>query len=128
EALLDQTVPDWREARAYCCGPAPLMDAARRIWQSAGIAEHLKLEAFAVARPSGDPSVRHQVAVQRDGAAMRFDAAGNQTVLESGERAGLALKHGCRQGICHECVCRLHSGVVKDLVTGEVIEGDGQPV
>jgi ferredoxin-NADP reductase len=128
EALLAQHAPDWAESAAYCCGPAPLMDAARALWARAGIAQKLKLEAFGVARPSGDASVRHKVAVQRAGATMRFDAAGNQTVLESGETAGVQLKHGCRQGVCHECVCRLHSGVVKDLVTGEQVEGDGQPV
>lgn len=128
EALLDRYAPDWRSASAYCCGPTPLMDAARAIWTQAGISQKLKLEAFGVARPSGDPSERHQVAVQRDGTALRFEAAGHLTVLESSEHAGVMLKHGCRQGICHECVCRLHSGVVKDLSTGELVEGDGQPV
>lgn len=128
EALLDQHAPDWREAAAYCCGPAPLMDAARALWAGAGLHGRLKLEAFGVARASGDPSARHAVSVLRGGATVRFEAPGNLTVLDSGEKAGQALKHGCRQGVCHECVCRLHSGVVKDLTTGEHIEGDGQPV
>jgi ferredoxin-NADP reductase len=128
ETLLNQHVPGWQSGAAYCCGPAPLMDAARGIWRQAGISQQLKLEAFGVARASGDPSVRHQVAVVRNGAIVHFDAPGNLTVLDSSEKAGLALKHGCRQGICHECVCRLQSGIVKDLITGEQVEGDGQPV
>lgn len=127
-ALLDQQAPGWRNLPAWCCGPAPLMDAAREIWKDAGIATRLKLEAFAPARPSGDPSVRHHIEIARDGAALQFDAPGNETLLVSGETAGFALKHGCRQGICHECTCRLHSGSIKDLVTGERIDGDGQPV
>ncbi|MFT3858813.1 MAG: iron-sulfur cluster-binding domain-containing protein [Aquabacterium sp.] len=126
--LLAQHAPDWQASAAFCCGPAPLMDAARALWRDAGIAPKLKLEAFGAARPSGDPSVKHQVTVVRDGAAKRFDAPGNQTVLESSEKAGLLLKYGCRQGICHECACRLNSGVVKDLITGQQVEGDGQPV
>jgi ferredoxin-NADP reductase len=128
EALLDQHAPDWRKAAAYCCGPAPLMDAARALWAQSGIAQRLKLETFGVGRAGGHASARHSVSVLRGGATLRFDAPGHATVLESGEQAGLTLKHGCRQGVCHECVCRLHSGVVKDLVTGKQIEGDGQPV
>ena len=42
-------------------------------------------------------------------------------------RAG-CLKHGCRQGICHECTCRLHRGSVQDLSTGQRIDGEGQPI
>jgi ferredoxin len=49
-------------------------------------------------------------------------------LLVAGERAGLHIKHGCRQGICHECTCRLRSGTIQDLSTGLRIEGEGQPV
>jgi stearoyl-CoA 9-desaturase NADPH oxidoreductase len=127
-ALLNQHVPDWTTAKAYCCGPAPLMDAARQIWADAGLGQQLKLEAFGAGRPSGDPDARHQVSIERAGVAQNFEAPGNITVLESGEKAGHAIKHGCRQGICHECTCRLNSGVVRDLITGQQIEADGQPV
>ena len=48
--------------------------------------------------------------------------------LDYFEKAGHAIKHGCRQGICHECTCRLNSGAVRDLTTGEQIHGEGQPV
>jgi ferredoxin-NADP reductase len=127
-ALLAQHAPAWTSSTAYCCGPSPLMDAARALWKEAGLSHQLKLEAFGAGKPSGDPSARHQVSISREGADMTFEAPGNQTVLESGEKAGYAIKHGCRQGICHECVCRLKSGIIKDLTTGEQIDGDGQPV
>jgi stearoyl-CoA 9-desaturase NADPH oxidoreductase len=127
-ALLDDRMPGWRGVSSYCCGPAPLMDAARAIWQEAGLMAHLKLEAFAPNRPTGDANARHQIRIQRGEQAMAFDAPGNQTLLESGEKAGHALKHGCRQGICHECTCRLNSGSIKDLTTGEQIDGNGQTV
>jgi ferredoxin len=104
------------------------MDAARQIWADAGLSQQLKLEAFGAGRPSGDPDARHQISIDRAGVALNFEAPGNATVLESGEKAGHALKHGCRQGICHECACRLNSGVVRDLISGQQVEGDGQPV
>ena len=92
------------------------------------MSQRLKLEAFAPARPSGDPNARHLIHIVREGQAIDFEAPGNETLLVSGEKAGHAIKHGCRQGICHECTCRLNSGSIKDLVTGERIDGDGQPV
>lgn len=136
-ALLDRLLPNWTQVPAYCCGPAPLMDAARALWhqaaQAAGpdgqaIAARLHLEAFAPPRPSGDPHAQHAVRLVRHEVAQQFQAAGDQTILVAGERAGFAIKHGCRQGICHECTCRLQSGSVRDLGTGERIDGEGQPI
>ena len=59
---------------------------------------------------------------------LAFEAPATETVLVAGEQAGFAIKHGCRQGICHECTCRLNHGALRDLTTGEQISGQGQPV
>ncbi len=134
--MLGRLVPNWTKIPAYCCGPAPLMDAARAIWKEAGstnwkntgIAARLHLEAFAPAKPSGDPHARHEVRIVRDAETKSFQAAGDQTLLIAGETAGLSIKHGCRQGICHECTCRLNHGSVRDLTSGERIDGEGQPI
>ena len=128
ESLLHDTVPSWTSAATYCCGPAPLMDAARRIWADAGVGRHLHLEAFAAPTPSGDPNARHHVTLHRAGESREFNAAGNLTLLVAGEQAGFQIKHGCRQGICHECTCRLHRGSVQDLGSGQRIDGEGQPI
>ncbi len=127
-ALLMKHAPSWETSITYCCGPSQLMDAARRLWRDAGHADLLKLEAFAPSRPSGDPLARHKVAMIKSGAQIAFEAPGNETILISGEKAGHALKHGCRQGLCHECTCRLNSGVIRDLTSGDQIEGEGQAV
>jgi stearoyl-CoA 9-desaturase NADPH oxidoreductase len=127
-ALLDQYLSNWQQTRAYCCGPAPLMDAARAIWAQAQSSSHLQLEAFAPAKADGDPNTQHHVHIARGKEALVFDAPGNKTLLEAGESSGHAIKHGCRQGICHECTCRLNTGVIKDLSTGEEIHGQGQVV
>lgn len=128
KALLDSILPQWPQLPAYCCGPAPLMAAARTLWQEAGSSANLHLEAFALAAPDGDPLARHEVQYVRDAQTKPFVAAGNQTLLAAGEQAGLSLKHGCRQGICHECTCRLHSGSVRDVQSGARIDGEGQPI
>lgn len=104
------------------------MDAARALWNEAGAAHQLRLEAFAPPKPTGDPDARHQVTLVQATVPQAFEAAGNQTILVAGEAAGLVLKHGCRQGICHECTCRLRSGSVRDLLNGERIDGEGQTI
>jgi ferredoxin-NADP reductase len=126
--LLDAQMPHWAQAEAYCCGPAPLMDAARALWTQAGASPRLHLEAFAAAKPSGDPHVRHAVRLTRGNVPQQYEAPGDQTLLVAGETAGLSIKHGCRQGICHECTCRLNQGAVKDLTTGETLSAEGQTI
>ena len=127
-ALLSQTLPHWTQVPAYCCGPSPLMDAARQLWREAGAAKQLHLEVFAPPKLSGDSHAVHQVQLERQHHTHCFTAPGDQTLLIAGETAGLTLKHGCRQGICHECTCRLRSGSVRDLTSGERIDGEGQPI
>lgn len=127
-ALLDRSAPHWRMVPAYCCGPAPLMDAARTLWSESATVGRLKLEAFGAAKPSGDPNVRHKITLKRGNEELAFEAPATETVLVAGEQAGFAIKHGCRQGICHECTCRLNHGALRDLTTGEQISGQGQPV
>lgn len=127
-ALLQEQVPDWLSQPAFCCGPAPLMDTARALWRDTGVASHLHLEAFTAPQASGDPLARHAITVRRDAQVRQFEAPGNLTLLVAGEQAGVALKHGCRQGLCHECTCRLQRGSVQDLSTGQRVEGEGQPI
>lgn len=39
-----------------------------------------------------------------------FEIAGNETILEAGLRAGLALPYGCSNGSCGDCKCRVADG------------------
>lgn len=128
KALLAEHAPDWQTAAAFCCGPSPLMDAARGLWKEAGISQKLKLEAFGAAKPSGDPKQRHHVHLARRHDVIDFEAPASETLLVAGEHAGFAIKHGCRQGVCHECTCRLNEGAVQHLGSGEQINANGQTI
>lgn len=44
-----------------------------------------------------------------------FDAAGEETVLQAAERAGLAPPSSCRNGTCRTCIQQLDHG---DVVYG----------
>ncbi|BBY32600.1 stearoyl-CoA 9-desaturase [Mycolicibacter minnesotensis] len=113
--VLDGEVPDWRVRQTWACGPAALLADAERAWAAAGIADHLHVERFAVAR----------TAVAEGGGTVTFAASGKSvaadaatTLLEAGENAGVSMPFGCRMGICQSCVVMLVAGQVRDLRTG----------
>jgi ferredoxin-NADP reductase len=115
---LDAIEPAWRDTPTYVCGPAPLMDAARAIYASAGADDRLQTEAFTLVQVLAEAGT--------DGGTLRFDGADLEVVddgrpiLEQAEAAGLAPEHGCRMGICHTCVRSLTCGSVRDVVTGDL--------
>jgi ferredoxin-NADP reductase len=118
---LDRAAPRWAEAEAFVCGPAPLMDSARALFERSRRGDHLHTESFTVpplgaATGSLDGTVRFgasEVGVPSDG----------RPLLLQAEAAGLAPLSGCRMGICHTCTRRLCSGVVRDAVTGDLTNG-----
>ena len=134
-AQLDAIDPEWRSAETYVCGPAPLMDSARRIFAEASphpnegpadLSAQLHTEAFTlgnVLAEAGDAG--GQVQFNRSGARVEADG---RTLLELAESAGLQPAYGCRMGICQTCTCPLAEGAVRNVVTGEVSASRGQPV
>jgi ferredoxin-NADP reductase len=116
---LDQLCPDWRERQAFVSGPREMLDALQDHWKTQGDPGLLEMERF-------QPIVG-SAGVGGAGGSIHFlesdkvvDCSGETPILVAGEEAGLTLPSGCRMGICHTCVGRLHSGQVRDLRTGEV--------
>lgn len=114
-AALDGQVADWRERQTWACGPEGMLNQAQKVWSSAGIAERLHLERFAVAKaaPAGAGGT---VTFARSGRAVAADAA--TSLMDAGEGAGVQMPFGCRMGICQSCVVSLVDGHVRDLRTG----------
>ncbi len=126
EAQLDLAEPQWRDAEAYVCGPAPLMASARTCFEGAGRSAHLHTEAFTLASFVAEAA--------EVGGLVRFQATGTQLpsdgrpLLTQAEAAGLAPESGCRMGICHTCTRSLTCGTVRDAVTGELTTSGGTGV
>jgi len=123
---LVDLVPDWAARQAWACGPAGLLDALAERWQQAGIPDALHVERFQPPTPA---------AVDGSGGTVRFTASGvvaeagpGTPLMAAGEAAGAVLPSGCRMGICHTCVGRLRSGVVRNLHTGAVHDTPGESV
>jgi ferredoxin-NADP reductase len=115
---LDAIDPAWRSTETFLCGPAPLMDGARALYDAAGVADRLHTEAFTLAQVIAeagavDGTLRFgtsSIAVANDG----------RSILEQAEAAGLSPDHGCRMGICHTCTRSLTCGTVRNIVDGEL--------
>lgn len=120
---LDAVVPDWRDRPTWACGPAPLLDALGERYAAEGVADQLHVERFrpVVAAP-GAAGAGGRVRFAASG--READADGETPLLVVGERAGVLMPHGCRMGICRTCVCELRAGSVRDLRTGERVDGD----
>ncbi|MFZ1286658.1 MAG: ferredoxin reductase [Candidatus Phosphoribacter sp.] len=121
---LDRLVPDWREREVWACGPTGMLDACEIHWDAAALAERLHVERF-----------RPHLVVTGEGGTVTFvktgtvvESDGSRPILDVAEEAGMIMPHGCRMGICFQCVLPLREGAVRDLRTGDLTyaaPGDG---
>jgi ferredoxin-NADP reductase len=112
---LGEEVPDWRRRQAWACGPEGMLDNAERVWSTAGIAERLHLERFAVSKAAAHGQ-GGTVEFARSQKTVTADAA--TPLMDAGESVGVQMPFGCRMGICQSCVVGLVDGHVRDLRTG----------
>ena len=116
----------WFDAEVYVCGPAPLMDAVRDLFDEAGAGDRFHQEAFTLPNfvtEAGD--VSGTVTFAASGQAVESDS---RPILDLAESAGLTPASGCRMGICHTCTRSLTCGTVRDAVTGDVTTVNGADV
>ena len=115
---LSESVDDLDERQVWACGPAGLLEMAETHWG----ADRLHTERF-----------RTETVVTVEGGTVTFSstgtlthAAGDQSLLDAGEAAGVLMPSGCRMGVCFGCVAPLRRGAVRDLRNGALTTaGDG---
>jgi ferredoxin-NADP reductase len=120
--------PRYAEAETYVCGPPPLMQAVRELWEDDALEERLHVEHFvppALPAPAADEAATGTVRFEGSG----VEAANTGlTLLEQAEAAGLTPEHGCRMGICHSCTCSMTAGTVRNVQTGELLTGSDEDI
>lgn len=115
---LRAAAPWYADAQTYLCGPPPLTDDLRELFEREGLGERLHTEAFTATVPfaggdeaSGDVRfTRSEIGATNTG----------RTLLEQAEAAGLSPEHGCRMGICYSCTQNKASGAVRNAKTGDI--------
>ncbi len=125
---LEAICPDWRERETFLSGPRGLMDVLEAHWKAQGDPARLRMERFQPVIGRGDADVGSGGTVTFRVTEATAQCAVGVSILVGGEQAGALLPFGCRLGICHTCVGRLHSGQVRDLRTGELHGEPGQTV
>ncbi|MGW4484437.1 ferredoxin reductase [Amycolatopsis sp. NPDC004368] len=115
---LEQAAPWFRDAETFLCGPKPLMDAARELFEAEGLGERLHTEEFTAPPLTFDTEAAEgTVRFARSG---RECANSGKPLLEQAEDAGLSPEHGCRMGICFSCTQVKTAGRVRNARTGEI--------
>jgi ferredoxin-NADP reductase len=125
---LDRLCGDWRERDAYISGPNDMLDSFARHYEQAGIPERLHLERFQPKLGLGDGEEGEGGTIAFLGSECEAQSDGSVPILVAGEQAGLDLRYGCREGICHTCVGELRSGKVRDLRNGKVHGQEGEVI
>jgi ferredoxin-NADP reductase len=115
-SFVKSAVKEPGECDHFICGPAPFMDSTRRILGTLGVApERIIQESFG---NSTAPAPRPAAAVEAN-SSVEFVKSGKtcsvrqgQTILQTAEEQGVAIRFGCRQGQCGTCKTKLVAGNV----------------
>lgn len=121
---LAALVPDCADRSTWLCGPASFMEMVQARWDAEGLGDRLACEHFRAPVARRAPGVPVRVRATRSNRS--FTTTGERPLLVEAEAAGLAPKHGCRMGICRTCRCRMTSGSVENLRTGQVTSEPGR--
>jgi ferredoxin-NADP reductase len=117
-AAMKTICPEYLSAETFVCGPNALIEAAESIWARGSRAGNLHTETFKLPEPVVNAAdATGSVTFARSGVSVENDG---QSLLLQAEQGSLSPRHGCRMGICHTCVCRVESGTVRHVRTGEV--------
>ncbi|MBF6211886.1 ferredoxin reductase [Nocardia puris] len=123
---LERVAPWYAEAQTFMCGPPPMMEAVRKVFEAEDLGERLHSEEFTLSVAPVDAS---EVT-----GATTFSASGvtsenaGASLLEQAEAAGLNPEYGCRMGICFSCTAVRRTGCTRNLRTGELDSDPDQPI
>lgn len=102
--LLKEYIPDFKERKAFLCGPSSLIEAVQDVYQKEAILKNLKTESFTpYVNTVVTESDEREVKLLRSHKTLRL-SKGNDLLSEL-EKNGIYPQSACRMGICHTCKC-----------------------
>lgn len=126
---IEQLYPDFRERQIYLCGPSGFMERIIDVLLAKGFdLAQLHCERFVVA-PSKSLTPVDDVAVEAKEIYFQHlnrhvqltPEDQGRSLLEIGERHGVPLECGCRQGMCGSCKLTLKAGTVSGNQLGKAV-------
>lgn len=117
-ALFESLLADLETHRAYACGSAGFVSAVQALLSDR--VESFSSEAFTpVTMPL---TAEGSVSVVLTKSQRTLELPVGKTILQGLEEAGVTPPSGCRMGICNTCACGKVSGVIEDVLSGDVSE------
>jgi ferredoxin-NADP reductase len=117
---LDELCADWRQRETFMSVPAGLHAAVSAQYASEGVRERLHTESFQPDGRAGAQRMGRGGTIHLCRSDVHAYSDGSDSILIAAERAGAAMPHGCRMGVCFSCIGRLRSGRVRDIRTGRI--------
>lgn len=118
EDHLQRYCSDYDQRSSYICGPSPMIQQARKVLETLGLAkENINFEFFGVAPIEIENNEQGAVHFQLSNKLVLSEKDKTETLLEQAEAEGLKPVSGCRIGVCHQCICKKKSGVVYNTRT-----------
>lgn len=100
-----------RDTGAYCCGPAPMLDAFERACADLGLADaHIERFAAAPLPPDAPAPGGFTLVLERSNRSIEVPA--HQSVLDALLDAGIDVPYSCMEGVCGTCEMRVLDGEI----------------
>lgn len=116
------TIPE--SAMVYCCGPQALMTDIHQLADASGAGYFQENFGLAVLTDTGMLNEEKQLNINING--QSYPASNQQNLLVQLETQTDVVTRGCGIGVCHQCQCKKTSGLVKNLLTGDVSDSGEQ--
>lgn len=112
------------EARLYCCGPTPMIEAFEAAASGRDPA-HVRVERFAAAAPRADDG---SLTVELARSGLTVHVGPDETILDAVLAAGVQAPASCRNGVCGTCETRVLAGVPdhRDMILSDAEKQAGQ--
>ncbi|MDZ7869958.1 MAG: FAD-binding oxidoreductase [Rheinheimera sp.] len=116
ERLFAKLQPKLR-GKFLLCGPTEFTQDFRAACLAQGVSPtQISIESFGLLQRTAASSQPVRLALGQQ----QHVLGGQGSILQRAEQSGLVLRYGCRRGVCMQCLCDKSSGVVRNLLTGEL--------
>lgn len=118
---------DVQEREIFICGSHAYTQNMIQCLTNLGVsASAIHIESFDSLKVVG--SAAQQASVNFSRSEKHIQINNDTSLLEQAEQLGLNPKSGCRMGVCHSCTCTKKSGVVRNMLTGELSASDEEEI
>jgi len=117
QQVISNLIPDLKARKAYMCGPIPMMESLKPLWD--GLGDLLKTEVYVNSFVvKGERQGTVDVTLGSSGKVIQVKRG--IPLLDGLEAAGVDYPYGCRMGVCNTCSCVKVSGETEKITNGEV--------